>query len=293
MMIIMGDTVVDEYGHEDLQHFSPGFLVGCYFDDLEKKSIPWHWHEEMETGIVVEGEVVLRTPEHEWKLLKGDGFFINSGTLHEIKNLKEGLCRIRILAFHPKIVGAEESSIFWEKYVRPVMEHPQMESLKLDQDLQKTKRDLIEAAWLSCGKEDYGYESQVREYLTRLLLLIGGSRPHILMDNAEKSRRYNQRMKQMLTFIKEHFGENLTVRDIADSASVSESECLRCFRNVLDISPIAYLKAYRLQRAANLLETTSRKISDIAAQCGFGEMSYFAKSFREVYQCTPSQYRKK
>ena len=82
-MIIMGDTVVDEYGHEDLDHFSPGFLVGCYFDDLEKKSIPWHWHVEMETGIVMEGMVMLHTPKQEWKLQKGDGFLINSGMLQE------------------------------------------------------------------------------------------------------------------------------------------------------------------------------------------------------------------
>lgn len=92
-MIIEGDTIVDEHGHEDLQHFSSGFLVGCYFDDLEKKSIPWHWHEEMETGIVMEGMVMLHTPKQEWKLQKGDGFFINSGMLHEMKSCQEGPCK--------------------------------------------------------------------------------------------------------------------------------------------------------------------------------------------------------
>ena len=290
-MIIEGDTIVDEHGHEDLQHFSSGFLVGCYFDDLEKKSIPWHWHEEMETGIVMEGMVMLHTPKQEWTLQKGDGFFINSGMLHEMKSCQEGPCKVRILAFHPRLVGTEGNSIFWEKYVRPVLEHPEIESLRLDQDLQSARRDLIEASWLSCRNEEYGYESQVRENLTRLLLLIGDGRPQMLMENAEKYRRYNERTKQMLTFIKRHFGEELSVRDIADSASISESECLRCFRKILDTSPIAYLKIYRLQRAAELLETTSRKVSDIAAQCGFGEMSYFAKSFREIYRCTPSQYR--
>ena len=58
-MIIEGDTIVDEHGHEDLQHFSSGFLVGCYFDDLEKKSIPWHWHEEMETGKLVTDKISM------------------------------------------------------------------------------------------------------------------------------------------------------------------------------------------------------------------------------------------
>lgn len=134
--------------------------------------------------------------------------------------------------------------------MRPVLEHPEIESLRLDQDLQSARRDLIEASWLSCRNEEYGYESQVRENLTRLLLLIGDGRPQMLMENAEKYRRYNERTKQMLTFIKRHFGEELSVRAIADSASISESECLRCFRKILDTSPIAYLKTYRLQRAA-------------------------------------------
>lgn len=225
------------------------------------------------------------------EITEGRRFFINSGMLHEMKSCQEGPCKVRILAFHPRLVGTEENSIFWEKYVRPVLEHPEIESLRLDQDLQSARRDLIEASWLSCRNEEYGYESQVRENLTRLLLLIGDGRPQMLMENAEKYRRYNERTKQMLTFIKRHFGEELSVRDIADSASISESECLRCFRKILDTSPIAYLKTYRLQRAAELLETTSRKVSDIAAQCGFGEMSYLSKSFREIYRCTPSQYR--
>ena len=80
----------------------------------------------------------------------------------------------------------------------------------------------------------------MRENLTRLLLLIGDGRPQMLMENAEKYRRYNERTKQMLTFIKRHFGEELSVRDIADSASISESECLRCFRKILDTSCLLY-----------------------------------------------------
>ena len=278
---------------EEKHHADSRFPYNIYLCSIPQdfRVVPIHWHEEMETGIVMEGMVMLHTPKQEWTLQKGDGFFINSGMLHEMKSCQEGPCKVRILAFHPRLVGTEENSIFWEKYVRPVLEHPEIESLRLDQDLQSARRDLIEASWLSCRNEEYGYESQVRENLTRLLLLIGDGRPQMLMENAEKYRRYNERTKQMLTFIKRHFGEELSVRDIADSASISESECLRCFRKILDTSPIAYLKTYRLQRAAELLETTSRKVSDIAAQCGFGEMSYFAKSFREIYRCTPSQYR--
>lgn len=57
-------------------------------------------------------------------------------------------------------------------------------------------------------------------------------------------------------------------------------------------TPIRYLKQVRIQKAAELLTATDWKISDIGAECGFQEMSYFAKTFRELKGCTPGMFRK-
>lgn len=292
-MIEFGDTITDERGREDLGHVAGGFPAGCYFDDLSHKTIPWHWHGEMEAGIVAEGTIRFRTPGQDLSLSKGDGFFVNSEVLHEMHREEEGPCEVHILAFQPELAGAK-GSIFWDKYIFPVLGNSQLEGMGLDRDLRKPVRDLIEDAWLACVKEEEGFEIRVREDLTRLLLLLGGKYPASAgkeKGGRERSRRYNERMKQMLTFIREHYGEPLTAEQIAASASVSPSECLRCFRSVLGTTPISYLRDYRLQTAAKLLAGTSWKISDIADQCGFSEMSYFAKSFREMYHCTPSAYR--
>ena len=56
--------------------------------------------------------------------------------------------------------------------------------------------------------------------------------------------------------------------------------------------PIQYLKLYRVQRAAELLASTDRKIQDIAGACGFQDMSYFTKTFRELKGVTPGEYRR-
>ena len=270
-MIEFGDTITDERGREDLGHVAGGFPAGCYFDDLSHKTIPWHWHGEMEAGIVAEGRIRFRTPGQDLSLSKGDGFFVNSEVLHEMHREEEGPCEVHILAFQPELAGAK-GSIYWDKYIFPVLGNPQLEGMGLDRDLRKPVRDLIEDAWLACVKEEEGFEIRVREDLTRLLLLLGGKYPASAgkeKGGRERSRRYNERMKQMLTFIREHYGEPLTAEQIAASASVSPSECLRCFRSVLGTTPISYLRDYRLQTAAKLLAGTSRKISDIADQCGF------------------------
>ena len=82
------------------------------------------------------------------------------------------------------------------------------------------------------------------------------------------------------------------MRSIAAAASLSDSECLRCFRTSIGSTPIQYLKHYRLQQATSLLISTDKKITDIALSCGFQDVSYFTKSFREHLGTTPTQYRK-
>ena len=105
--------------------------------------------------------------------------------------------------------------------------------------------------------------------------------------------RDGERIKIMLQYIQEHYNEELILAKIAESAAVSENECLRCFRSMIGSTPIQYVKQVRIQKAADLLLSTNRKISDIGAECGFQEMSYFAKTFRELKGCTPGEFRRK
>lgn len=85
--------------------------------------------------------------------------------------------------------------------------------------------------------------------------------------------------------------EELNTAQIAGSAMVSESECLRCFHKTIGMPPIQYMKQFRVQKAAELLLSTEKKIGDIGAECGFLDTSYFTKVFREMKGCTPGMYR--
>jgi len=95
----------------------------------------------------------------------------------------------------------------------------------------------------------------------------------------------------LVGFIHARYAEPLTVSQIAGASSISESECYRCFRKVLDTSPIDYLLQYRIRAAAGLLAGTDRSVSDICFATGFNSPSYFAKVFRQELQCSPRKYR--
>lgn len=290
-MISFCDTVIGNRNQETLDHGTAEFPIACYFDNLSEKSVPWHWHEEFEVGIVTQGSVLVYTPDQQCQVEQGESFFINSGILHKIEGGDSEESHLDSLVFHARLLGGNMDSIYWRKFLRPVILNSAITQLCFEKESKQKQSELIASAWMECVNSNYGFEFQVQHLLSQLFLIIKQEKIKVSGSEEKRISQYNERVKLMLTYIQEHYGDNLTVKKIAESASVSESECMRCFRKVLGASPIAYLKTYRLQSAANLISSTQWKISYIAQDCGFSEMSYFSKSFREVYHCTPSQYR--
>lgn len=97
---------------------------------------------------------------------------------------------------------------------------------------------------------------------------------------------------EMCEFIKENYGENISVKEIAAAASVSERECYRRFKSAMSTSPIKYLDSLRIKKAAELLSATQASVTDICFSVGFSNGSYFSHRFKEMLGCSPLEYRK-
>jgi len=81
------------------------------------------------------------------------------------------------------------------------------------------------------------------------------------------------------------------VEDLAKEIGMSRSQVHRKLRALTNKSATLYIKNYRLYRAAELLDSTTDTISEIAYQVGFSSQTYFSSSFRELHAKTPSEYR--
>ena len=149
----------------------------------------------------------------------------------------------------------------------------------------------LEHAWQACVSEPEDFEATVRAHLTDLMASICRNIPSVDVHPNAKALRSWERVKQMLQFIHSNYQEDLTCAQIAGSANISESECLRCFRSTIGTTPIQYLREYRILEAARLLSSTGIPVAVVAAECGFQDVSYFTKTFREIMGRTPRAYR--
>ena len=93
---------------------------------------------------------------------------------------------------------------------------------------------------------------------------------------------------QLKSLKKTHF----TLEELAAEHAISLSSLKNCFRDIYGQTPYAYLKQYRIQRAAKLLCEGGHSIGWIANHVGYGATGKFAAAFKSIMGCPPSEYRK-
>ncbi len=231
----------------------------------------------------------IHTAQGALLLDPGYGAFLGPRVIHEVAAGSD-TCGIRSLVFHPHFLGNEESLI-WQKYVAPVQ---RVGAVKLNPDIpwQWDCMHQFCVAWHAMHQRGPGYEIETRQAVENAVYHLSLQTGLLKTSLSEKAQRNTGRLEQMLQFIQQHFAEALSIAQIAESAAISESECLRCFRNSLHTTPGRYLRDFRLQKAEGLLLSTQETSANIGAACGFSDAAYFTKLFREAKGCTPLEYRK-
>ena len=148
-----------------------------------------------------------------------------------------------------------------------------------------------EAARIAHRKKPF-YEFRLRSIFSELWETIYDRTMQPEMPEPAESTRDIERIKIMLTFMREHCHEKLTVPQIAGCIPVSERECYRLFQNNLGMTPTEFLVSLRLKKARDQLVSTRKNIVEIALESGFGGSSYFSKVFRQEFNLSPGEYRR-
>lgn len=118
----------------------------------------------------------------------------------------------------------------------------------------------------------------------RLHKQFGDAAPGVASSPAEPLRR-------MLTFIRTHYQERITLQEIAQAGGVCRSKGCQIFCHSLQTTPNEYLNSFRLEMSVELLVSTSKTITEIAHECGFSSSSYFSELFAQSKGCSPTAYR--
>lgn len=140
---------------------------------------------------------------------------------------------------------------------------------------------------MTTRREAAGYRFMAMAQFMALVGLI--SRAYNAEPSVESERI--MRIGRAIAHMERHFDEGVTLPDLAKMVGMSGRSFYRSFSMATGESPLAYLQKLRLAKAAKILQTTDKNVTEVAFECGFNDSSYFARQFRRVFGASPLQFQ--
>lgn len=106
-------------------------------------------------------------------------------------------------------------------------------------------------------------------------------------------RPVHSAVTRAVAVIESHLDEPWTLKALAASAGLNPFYLIRLFREQTGLSPFAYLRRLRLERAAAMLMTSDARIAEIQERVGFADAAHFSRAFRRQFGLSPRAYREK
>jgi len=100
-----------------------------------------------------------------------------------------------------------------------------------------------------------------------------------------------QALTVALNLIEENYADELLIHKLPEACRVSSSYLRLLFQSHMKCSPQEYLQNYRMGEARKLLRQPYLETAEIAQQCGYPNANYFARLFKKIHGCTPTEFR--
>ena len=278
--------------HELKEHGVRDFPFNIYPCSIpvDFRQVPVHWHEEIEIISIKKGRGIVTVDREAYELEAGELILVFPGQLHGISSRRGETVEYENIIFRPSMLMTASEDLCTARFLLPLTEGHALGPLPVKRGAEAYGRfaACIERLDGLCGNREYGYQMAVKGELFGLLYLtfqVWGA------EAVYRPRKSREKIKQILAYIEENYGEVITVEEAAGLCYYSKSHFMKYFRQYMGLSFVQYLNDYRLSKAAGLLVSTEDSVTDIAQRCGFDNLSYFNRLFRRKYGMTPGRYR--
>lgn len=227
-----------------------------------------NWHENLELIYCIEGKGTAVINSELVPIEKGSVLLINSGDIHYIRTETEEII------YYCVIISAD----FLREYDINVEGYCFRENVT-DQRGVDFFRNMIK----ELEKKENFYHVIVRAECASYVAYLCRNYGY-----GEKENYANNRIKRGMSYIREHFAEDLKVEEIADYAGFSRFYFSRQFKCITGMTVMKYVELLRCRYGKELLEEGT-SVTKAALECGFSDVSYFTKVFKKQYGMLPSE----
>lgn len=238
------------------------------------------------------GDVVYQIDDEQVNIATNYSLLLNciiSGKQIHNSN-SEGNCEIVIVTFYPEILKKiydRELPLLFQK-PKDIISNKSSEKINNDFLIQKYIEGLL-----------FYFENP--SLINEDILILKVKEIILLLSQTQNSASLQLILSQLFSpttytfkqIIEANLFSQLTIEELAQQNNLSVSSFKREFAKIYNDTPANYIKAKKLEKAAELLQLSDQRITEIAFDCGFNDLANFTKSFTSKYSLSPTSYRQK
>lgn len=252
-----------------LQHYDIEPNKGCFRT---------HWHDRMEILRVRQGEIFVGYDTNINKVCADQVMIIPPHTPHKgfagDKELAYDVLMFDVRSFY-------NDSEVSQKYLPAIYDgRARFQRVTDVPDLVECLDKIRETA------TDTPDSLEIASYIYRLLHLLF---KHCLIDFKTEPGTDNT-AKELVEYIEKNYAQDLTTEAMSAYFGYTEAHFCRKFKEATGLTPMNYLKIYRVEEAYKLIKKGNRNIGNIASLCGFPDPNYFTRCFKAHFGLPPSHF---
>ena len=238
--------------------------------------VPFHWHNSIEVLCVLNGTLHLTIDGQLQVVNANECIAISSGLVHDVTNTPNHafVLQIPLQILNPFVENPRQLNFKMMRKKNPVSYQTVVD------------RFCLMNKFLQQKKPGFLFDTEI--VLIDLL-------KHLVMDFTEPTplqSRINTSIRDMLSYINEHYKESLSVAKLAGLIGYNANYLSRLFRSQVGISLVEYIYRVRLVKFHKELLETDRSIADLMSEFGLTNERTSREMFYKIYKMLPLEARK-
>jgi AraC-like DNA-binding protein len=258
------------------RHPHLGIETVAYRGPLER--MPTHAHAQFQLTLYDGGARRFRVARQDFAGAPRASIIIQAGEPHASVPIDDPVLTLRTLYIEESLM-AEVAASLWGGHGHDTVA---FRAPLLDDAVTVAR---LHAAHRALDRHDLESEEQAYLALERLVLRhaqpTGTARPITTTDACVATVR---------EILHDRAAENVRLDELAAAAGLSRFHLIRAFQRRYGVTPFAYQRNQRIEKARAVLRT-GRPIADVAVAAGFADQSHLGRTFRAVMGATPGEYR--
>jgi len=257
------------------------------FDEMEEPEVDdLHKHTFYEIIWIEKGKSRQVIDSVEYEISPGSLFFISPGQLHVFEEWRPVVGGSIMFTEDFLLLNQQNKDRLFELsfldnfYSHPVLRPDKKSFAEIQQTIHQ----------LSVEKKRTDYAAALAQALLQVLLLqiqhsIDVQTSHVV------SKKYIVVYKKFKQLIDENFTRNLSVSDYASKLAITQHHLNHLTKEVTGKTATEVIRARGILEAKRLLSFTDHSISEVAAELGYFDSSYFAKVFKAETGTSPLEFK--